>query len=406
MSSPLPHDHDEPLDDPGSEPPRRSRLGRSLADLHVRLRTEGDTPPRHGAAIALGTLIGCTPFYGLHLLLCTVLARLFRLSRVVTYLAAHINNPLTFPFLLWAELEIGHRLLDGSWAEMSIRHFQHAGLLGVGRDVIVGSLVLGVVLGSLFGVVAWQVSKRRRPDSFAVLREAAAEPYLESGLLDWEFVRGKLRYDPVYRSLLEGGLLPRPGRLVDLGCGRGILMATLAAVADADLAEPGSPTAVPDMEMIGIELRSSLVRTARIALGGRRLRPPIEIRRGDLARCEVPRCDTAVLLDVLHYLPRAAQENLLRRIAASLRAGGVLLVREADADAGWRFAATKGAERLTAVLRGHFLQRFRYRGRDEWEALLRGAGLAVDSRPMSAGTPYGNVLLVARKPLAGAAAGT
>jgi uncharacterized protein (DUF2062 family)/2-polyprenyl-3-methyl-5-hydroxy-6-metoxy-1,4-benzoquinol methylase len=379
-------------------PRRRTRLGRSLADLHVRLRTEGDTPPRHGAAIALGTFLGCTPLLGLHLLLCTVLARLFGLNRIVTYLAAHINNPLSFPFLLWAEATIGHWVFEGHAPHLSLAQLRESGLLGLGRDVLAGSAVLGAVLGTVFGLVAWQLSLWRRPGAFAVMREAAAEPYLEVGLRHWEIVRGKLRWDPMYRGLLEIGLLPRPGRLVDLGCGRGILLSLLAAVADADLEPPGSPDAVPEMELVGIELRRRLVRTARTALGRRRHRPKIEVRQGDLVHCAVPACDTAALLDVLHYLPEAAQEDLLRRVAAALAPGGVLLVREADADAGWRFAATQGGERLMSILRGHLLQDFHFRGHGEWTALLRAAGLAVDSLPMSEGTPYGNVLLIARKP--------
>jgi uncharacterized protein (DUF2062 family)/2-polyprenyl-3-methyl-5-hydroxy-6-metoxy-1,4-benzoquinol methylase len=382
-------------------PSQRSRFGRSLADLHVRLRTEGDTPPRHGAAVALGTFLGCTPLLGLHLLLCTVAARLLGLNRIVTYLAAHINNPLTFPFLLWAEVTLGHWLFEGHLPHLSMAQIRQSGLLGLGRDVMTGSLVLGAVLGTLFGLVAWQASLWRRPGAFSVLREAAAEPYLESGLRHWEFVRGKLRWDPMYRELLEVGLLPRPGRLVDLGCGRGILLSLLAAVADADLEEPGSPEAVPEMELVGIELRQAHVKTARTALGRRRHRPAVEVRRGDLAHAPVPPCDTAVLLDVLHYLPAAVQDDLLHRVAASLAPGGLLLVRDADANAGLRFAATKGAERLNSVLRGHFRQGFHYRSRAGWEALLRGAGLTVESRPLSEGTPYANVLLVARKPVAG-----
>jgi uncharacterized protein (DUF2062 family)/2-polyprenyl-3-methyl-5-hydroxy-6-metoxy-1,4-benzoquinol methylase len=389
----------------GPAPSRRSRFGRSLADLHVRLRTEGDTPPRHGAAVALGTFLGCTPLLGLHLLLCTVAARLLGLNRVVTYLAAHINNPLTFPFLLWAEVTLGHWLFEGRLPHLSMAQIRESGLLGLGRDVLAGSLVLGAVLGTLFGLVAWQASLWRRPGAFSVLREAAAEPYLESGLRHWEFVRGKLRWDPMYRELLEAGLLPRRGRLVDLGCGRGILLSLLAAVADADLEEPGSPQAVPEMELVGIELRPAHVKTARTALGWRRHRPAIEVRQDDLAHAPVPPCDSAVLLDVLHYLPAAVQQDLLHRVAASLAPGGLLLVRDADADAGWRFAATKGAERLNSVLRGHFRQGFHYRSRAGWEALLRTAGLAVESRPLFEGTPYANVLLVARKPVAGGGGG-
>ena len=106
-----------------------------------------------------------------------------------------------------------------------------------------------------------------------------------------------------------------------------------------------------------------------------------------------------LLLDVLHYLPAAAQERLLARAAACLEPGGVLLVREADADGRARFLATRAAERLCALARGHLRQRFRYRTGEEWRALLAAQCLAVaPATPLSAGTPYANVLLEARKP--------
>jgi len=384
---------------------RRRRLWRSLSELHVRLRTEGDTPRRRAVAVALGVLIGCTPFWGLHLALCTVLARLLRVSRVLTYLAAHVNNPLTTPFLLWVQWGVGHLLLDGTWPALSWQTMRAQGALGMTRDVVVGSLVVGAVLGIVLGLATWLWSAlRHRPTPFAQLREATAEPYLRAGVAHWEFVRGKLHYDPLYRGLLEAGLLPRRGRLVDLGCGRGILLALLAAVADAEAESEAADDAAPAMELIGIERRAEHVKAARTALaerladGGRRLR--LEVRQADLAdpAFAVPPCDTAALLDVLHYLPTAAQERLLERTAAALAPGGLLLLRDADADAGWRFRATAAAERLCAVARGRWRPGFHYRGRGAWQKLLEARGLAVESRPMSEGTPYGNVLLVARRP--------
>jgi uncharacterized protein (DUF2062 family) len=393
---------------------RRRRLRRALADLHVRLRTEGDTPRRRALAVALGVLIGCTPLWGLHLALCTVLARLLKVSRVLTYLAAHVNNPLTAPFLLWLQWGVGHLLLEGSWPALSWQTVRQHGALRLTRDVVVGSLVVGAALGIVLGLAAWAWSAlRHRPSPLAHLREAAAEPYLRSGVAHWEFVRGKLRYDPLYRGLLDAGLLPRRGRLVDLGCGRGILLALLAVVADAD------PEA-PPMELLGFELRPAHADAARSALAalvpehaaGEDRRVRAEVRRADLTdpAFTVPPCDTAVLLDVLHYLPAAAQERLLRRTAGALPPGGLLLLRDADADGGWRFRATAAAERLCALARGRLRPGFHYRGRRAWQGLLQAHGLAVESRPLSQGTPYANVLLVARKGaaerLAGPAGGT
>jgi uncharacterized protein (DUF2062 family)/trans-aconitate methyltransferase len=382
--------------------PGLARARHRLAHLHVSLRTEGDTPLRRALAVGLGTLIGCTPFYGLHLLLSTLLARLLGLSRVITYLAANLNNPLTLPFLLWLELGLGRWLRTGAWPELAMAELRRAGLLGVGRDVLLGSVALGLTLGAVLAVLTYALGDRGGDDGFAALREAAAEPYLHGGIAHWEFVRGKLRYDPVYRHLLDSGLLPRPGRLVDLGCGRGILLALLSAPVDEWLNAPPhsastGPVRVrhvppPGVELIGVELNRRLVRAARRALEG-----AATVLRGDLTRCEVPACATAVLLDVLHYLPAAAQEELLDRVVAALGPRGVLILREADGDGGLHFTAVRATERLRALGRLHLRQRFHYRGRAAWEALLAARGLAVETLPVREGTPFANVLLVGRK---------
>lgn len=366
----------------------RRRRGR-LADLHVRLRTEGGTPLRRALAVGLGTAVGCTPLYGLHFLLSTVLARLFGLSRVIAYLAANVNNPFTLPLILWIEVGVGHWLIHGEWSRLAWRRLPELSLWSLGRDLALGSVVLGIILGALFAAVTYVLGAGRRDDAFTALREAASELYLEAGMSHWEFVRGKLHFDPVYRRLVAEGHLPRPGRLVDLGCGPGILLALLNRV-DASRGEPSA--ARPDDRYVGIEISPRLVRVACIALG-----EVAEIRQADLADCEVPPCSTAVVLDVLHYLPERAQEDLLRRTAEALAPGGLLIVREADAGGGLRYALTRASERLRALSRGHVGQRFRYRKRAAWHALIASQGLAVEDLDAAEGTPFSNVLFLARK---------
>ena len=63
----------------------------------------------------------------------------------------------------------------------------------------------------------------------ATLVDRASEPYRNAGLFAYKFARGKLRGDPVFRALLERGLLRDRGRILDLGCGQGLLYAWLKA---------------------------------------------------------------------------------------------------------------------------------------------------------------------------------
>jgi len=73
-------------------------------------------------------------------------------------------------------------------------------------------------------------------------------------------------------------------------------------------------------------------------------------------------------------------------------------VREPDAAAGVRFLVTRSAERLAAMARGGWRQRFHYRATADWVGLFESHGLEVSMQPMSRGTPFANVLLEARTP--------
>src|SRR5512139_1074543 len=71
------------------------------------LRTEGAGPAREAAAIGLGVLIGCSPLYGLHLLICWAAGWCLGLNRLKMYVAANISNPLMAPLIVLTELQTG-----------------------------------------------------------------------------------------------------------------------------------------------------------------------------------------------------------------------------------------------------------------------------------------------------------
>jgi uncharacterized protein (DUF2062 family)/SAM-dependent methyltransferase len=371
------------------------RFSKGLRDVLFKLRTEGISPEKQAGAVAVGVLIGCSPFYGFHLLLCLLLARLLRLNPALTYLAAHISVPGLWPLLVLAELETGRRLRGESYVQVHFAELRHLGLRQIGGDLLLGSAVIGGLLALALGFLTFRAAKRRqlRPEIEGLI-EGSAAAYLDSGMLHWEFVRGKLRHDPLYFNLLRQGLLPPAGRLLDLGCGRGILFALLLAArekADQGRYPPGwaSP---PSLSFHGIEGRAKTAAVARRALAGE-----AEIETADLRTAPFPAAEAVLLLDVLHYLAAEDQEALLAKAAAAVEPGGVLLLREADAGAGWRFTAIRIQERFSALLRGDWRQRFHYRGAAEWGEIVRVRGLTVDTRPMGMGTPYANVLLAARR---------
>jgi SAM-dependent methyltransferase len=227
------------------------------------------------------------------------------------------------------------------------------------------------------------------------LFEAATRPYIGAGQYAWHFARGKLRHDPVFFSLLRRGLLPDRGSLLDLGCGQGVLLSLIRAAKEqyrAGLWPRDWPAPPLNLGLRGIDLSAGRVQAARRALGG-----SVQVNLGDLREFDLQPCSAIVMLDVLHYLGEEEQGRVIEKAAGALEPCGLLLMREADADAGFAFQVTEWSERIAGALRGHFRQRLHFRSAVHWIAELAGHGFAVSAEPVSEGTPFANVLFVARK---------
>jgi SAM-dependent methyltransferase len=142
--------------------------------------------------------------------------------------------------------------------------------------------------------------------------------------------------------------------------------------------------------LFGVDFHPSSVRRANSALGDR-----AQITVGDLREVAIRGADVIVILDVLHYLEPAAQDDLLDRIRRALRPRGRLLARVCDGTAGMHFALTCAADWLACAMRGQLYSRFHTRTLAAWIGAFGRHGFEVEHAPMSAGTPFANVLLQA-----------
>lgn len=291
--------------------------------------------------------------------------------------------------------------------------------------------------------------------TWRALVDAAAAPYRRAGRFAWHYARGKLGRDPVFRTLVEhadvrgeppGGLHGDPhghlradvradvrgARVVDIGCGQGLFASLLQACDDAGRhgrwpAEwPAPPRAA---SYLGIELMPRDVARAEAALAGMTLAP--QWRCADMRETALPPCDLVLIIDALHYVDHAAQVAVLTRVRDALRSGGGgsggsgsgetlrehvtrrgradpprhalrparrgarLLLRIGDAADRARFAASQCVDRVVTWGRGHRVAPTWGRPLADWLALLRALGFAVQALPMSQGTPFANILLVA-----------
>jgi SAM-dependent methyltransferase len=226
------------------------------------------------------------------------------------------------------------------------------------------------------------------------LLDHATRPYRSAGRFAWRFANGKLKGDPVFFGLLEHGLLPDGGRLIDLGCGQGLLASWLLEA--RTLHESGNwpedwPSAPKIGEIWGLELMPKDVARARAALGER-----ARIDQGDIRTVDFGKTDIAIILDVLHYISYEAQEDVLRRIRAALPAGGTFITRIGDAAGGLPFYYSNWVDRVIFFMRGHGIIPIYCRTTDQWLEVLKRCGFEASSMPMHKGTPFCSVMLIAK----------
>lgn len=226
------------------------------------------------------------------------------------------------------------------------------------------------------------------------LIDTAAAPYRSAGRFAWHFARGKLGGDPVFAGMLEHGLIPDGARILDIGCGQGLLASWLLsakALHDKGMWPREWPKAPTPVSVHGIELMPRDVERAQRALG-----EAATFTVGDMCTADFGKADAVVILDVLHYVSHKAQNDVLRRVRDALAPEGTLILRVGDANAGLPFKISVWVDHVVTFVRGHRNSRLYCRPLVEWQLTLAGLGFKVTALPMHKGTPFANILLVAK----------
>jgi SAM-dependent methyltransferase len=226
------------------------------------------------------------------------------------------------------------------------------------------------------------------------LIDRASQPFRGAGRFAYHFARGKLGGDPMFLALLEHGLFPDNVRILDLGCGQGLLAAWLLAARESFEAgewpstwpAPGRPA-----DIRGVDMLASDVKRARTALAA-----PARFEQGDMRHVDFHQADVVVIMDVLHYVDIPAQNDVLRRVRAALPPNGLFLTRVGDAGAGLGFQLSNWVDRGVAFFRGNRLPPLHCRPLTDWIATLEALGFSVKTAPMNGNLPFANVMLIAR----------
>lgn len=153
-------------------------------------------------------------------------------------------------------------------------------------------------------------------------------------ILEW-YMRIKVALEKNY--VLFDQHLPSGGRIYDLGCGYGFMSHLLSWTK-------------PERRFIGLDYDEQKIATAGHVI--KYSEHPPEFYAGDVTTFGLAPCKGIILADVLHYLPRKNQFELLDKCLSALEPDGVFLLRDGDMDKQEDHKNTKWTEFFSTKLFG------------------------------------------------------
>jgi uncharacterized protein (DUF2062 family) len=148
----------------------RERAGRAWH----RLRGGELTPARAAASVAVGLAVGVLPLWGVHWLLVLGICLPLRLDAGVAYLASNISLPFIAPFITFAEIEVGARVLHGAWLTLRPEDAKKLDLHSILGEVAVGTVLVAIGTSATGAALAWTFATLRMRRSSA--RARTTEP--------------------------------------------------------------------------------------------------------------------------------------------------------------------------------------------------------------------------------------
>ncbi len=192
----------------------------------------------------------------------------------------------------------------------------------------------------------------------------------------WESFYLKTRWRLCPFDLLESSL-PLKGRILDFGCGYGMLSNLLA--------QKG-----PERSVVGIDLNSKRIAVAMRSQAGR---SNIFFHLGDVESLDPSPFDGVVMTDVLHHIQDDQVEVLLKKVHKSLGKEGVLAILDVDRKPFWKFCVTYAIDSMLNPG-----DRLWYRPVHRIQEILSAANLQmVKAVRAHKGLPLADVLLLCRR---------
>ncbi len=144
-------------------------------------------------------------------------------------------------------------------------------------------------------------------------------------ILEW-YMKIKLRLENNYQVFHE--LVPKSGKILDLGCGYGFLSYMLGFLSS-------------DREIIGIDYDEEKI---EVAENGYSKGENVSFLKMDIMEFPFGQYESIILSDVLHYLQPTQQKELLDRCVENLAPGGIFVIRDGVKELKDRHRGTKLSE--------------------------------------------------------------
>ncbi|AZA62109.1 DUF2062 domain-containing protein [Chryseobacterium indoltheticum] len=115
-------------------------------------------------SIALGVFIGLSPFWGFQTLLVISLSVLFKLNKVLAFVASNVSLPPFIPFIIAASLFLGSPFISGNSNILS-QDLNFALVKNNLLQYIIGSFILATTMSAVSGIAAFLFLNKVNPEN-------------------------------------------------------------------------------------------------------------------------------------------------------------------------------------------------------------------------------------------------
>ena len=191
-------------------------------------------------------------------------------------------------------------------------------------------------------------------------------------LKDRLYIKLRWRLCPFF--LIER-FLPSRGKIIDAGCGYGLLANLISMNKNRDV--------------YGFDLNAKRISIAKKTIGNRK---NIHFELKNVKDLKLGSCDAIVMSDFLHHIPYIEQENLIKQVHGKLKKKGIMIIQDISKKPLWKYLFAANLDRIL-----NCFPRLYYRNALSWQKMLERNGFSVSVIRADQRLPLPDILLVCKK---------